>query len=228
MMSAPCSSGRSSQGVARVLSTMSGTPTSWATSATPRDVEDVVLGVADGLPEEGLGVGLRRGPPGLEVVGVGDEVEVDAELGQRVLEQVEGAPVERRRSNDVVAGTREVEDGERGRGLARGDLERAGKADGGVGRAFERGDPRLDDSLGGVHDAGVDVADLGEREQVRGVLGVAELVRSGLVDRRCGGARGRIRLGAGVDLLGLETPVVIRHGRDATRPNPDCKGQLCA
>ena len=35
-MSAPCSKGRMSHGLATVLSTMSGTPTSWATSETPR------------------------------------------------------------------------------------------------------------------------------------------------------------------------------------------------
>ncbi len=35
-MSAPCSNGRMSQGLATVLSMMSGTPASWAMSATAR------------------------------------------------------------------------------------------------------------------------------------------------------------------------------------------------
>ena len=38
-----------------------------------------------------------------------------------------------------------------------------------AGAALERGDALLDDVLGRVLDARVDVAELGEREQVRGV-----------------------------------------------------------
>jgi hypothetical protein len=41
---------------------------------TPREVEEVVAGVADGLAEEGLGVGRAAAAPGVEVVGVLDEV----------------------------------------------------------------------------------------------------------------------------------------------------------
>ena len=73
--------------------------------------------------------------------------------------------------------------------------------------AFERRDALLDDVLRRVHDAGVDVAGLGEAEQRGGVLGAVERVRRGLVDRqrpRVGGDVGRL---AGVDLLGLERPV---------------------
>ena len=61
--------------------------------------------------------------------------------------------------------------------------------------------------LGRVHDAGVDVAELLEPEQVRRVLGGVERVRRGLVDRqrtRVGLAVGRL---PGMDLLGLEAPV---------------------
>ena len=48
------------------------------------------------------------------------------------------------------------------------------------------------DALRRVHDAGVDVADLGQREQVGGVLGVAEVVAGGLVDRQGAGAGRRV------------------------------------
>ena len=66
-------------------------------------------------------------------------------------------------------------------------------------------------TLGGVHDAGVDVADLGQREEIGGVLGVTELVGRGLVDGH--GTRPRRGVGhlAGVDLPGLETPIGLTH-----------------
>jgi hypothetical protein len=67
----------------------------------------------------------------------------------------------------------EVEDRERLGGLTRGDRESARDADGGVRRALEAGDAGLEHRLRGVHDARVDVADLGEREQVGGVRAVA-------------------------------------------------------
>ena len=78
----------------------------------------------------------------------------------------------------------------------------------GAGAALERGDALLDDVLGRVLDAGVDVAELGQREQVRGVVGVVEDVRRRLVDRRGASLGHRVGRGAGVDLLGLETPVL--------------------
>ena len=78
--------------------------------------------------------------------------------------------------------------------------------------ALERGDALLQHVLGRVHDPRVDVAELGEPEQRRGVLGVAEDVGRRLVDRGGAGAGGRVGRGAGVDLLGLEGPVGGRVG----------------
>jgi hypothetical protein len=69
----------------------------------------------------------------------------------------------------VVARLGDVQHGERLGGLARGDEE-------GAGAPFERGDALLDDGLGRVHDARVDVAELGEREEVLRVLRVVEHV----------------------------------------------------
>src|SRR5690606_35463582 len=82
------------------------------------DVQQVLLGVGDGLTKERLGVGASGCTPALGVVGVVDKRDVDAVLGQRVVEQVVGAAVERRRADDVVASLCEVEDGERFSGLA--------------------------------------------------------------------------------------------------------------
>ena len=127
------------------------------------DVEDVGLGVGDGLGEEGLGVRLHGRPPGVRVVLCLDEGHLDAQALEGVLQQVDGAPVERRRGDDVVACLGDVEQGQGRRGLAARDEQ-------GTDAALERRDPLLDHGLGGVHDPGVDVAELLEREKVRGVL----------------------------------------------------------
>ena len=76
------------------------------------DVEDLDLGVGDGLAEEQLCVRLNRRAPGVEVVGVLDEGHRDPKLREGVLQQVERAAVERRGGDDVVAGLGDVEDGQ--------------------------------------------------------------------------------------------------------------------
>ena len=164
-----------------------------------RDVEDVVLRVGDGLGEERLGVRPHRGPPRIQVVGVLDEADLDADLGQRVVEQVVGAAVEPRTRHDVVAGVGEVEDREVLCGLT-GRQEQRRDA------AFQRRDALLDDVLRRVHDPGVDVAGLGKAEQRGGVLGAVERVGRGLVDRQRPRVGRDVRRLAGVDLLGLERP----------------------
>ena len=65
--------------------------------------------------------------------------------------------------------------------------------------------------MGRVHDARVDVADLGEREEVRGVLRAAELVRGRLVDRDSPRTRGGVGLLSGVDLASVEAEL-LGHG----------------
>ena len=176
-MSAPCSNGRIRYGVAIVLSTISGTPASCARSGDLGDVQHVALRVADGLGEEGLRVLPGRRAPLLGVVLVLDEGDLDAELRQRVVEQVVRAAVQARRGDDVVARLGHVQDGQRLGGLPGGEQQRADAA-------LERGDALLDHVLRRVHDAGVDVAGLGEAEEVRGVIGVPEHVRGGRVDRQ--------------------------------------------
>ena len=109
--------------------------------------------------------------------------------------------------DDVVTVLGEVEQREELRRLAARHDERAGQADRRHAAALEVVEPGLEHALGRVHDAGVDVADLGEREQVLRVRGVAELEARRLVDRHRAGTRGRIGNLPGVDLLGLETPL---------------------
>lgn len=171
------------------------------------DVEHVAARVGQGLGEEQLGVRLGGRPPGVQVVLVVDEADLDAELGQRVVQQVVGAAVEGGAGHQVVARTGEVEDG-RGR-------RRRTRCEGHRGHAaLQRRDPLFQDVLGGVHDPRVDVARFGQAEQIGAVLGVAEDERRRLVDRRGPGARGRVGCRARVHLFGLEGPACrVRGGR---------------
>ena len=66
-MSAPCSMGVTDTGVAKVLSTISGMPASWAISATALDIEHVERGIADRLGVERRGL---RGDGRAEVLGI--------------------------------------------------------------------------------------------------------------------------------------------------------------
>ena len=166
------------------------------------DVVDVEARVADGLEEHGLGALVDRRPEGLGLQPV-DELHGDAQLGQRVVEQVVGAAVEAARGDDVVARAGEVEDRQRLGRLAGRDRE-------GRDAALERGDALLEHPVGRVHDPGVDVPELLEPEQARRVGRVVEHVGGRGVDRD--GARvGRwVRLLAGVQGLGLG--VEVRQG----------------
>ncbi len=73
-------------------------------------------------------------------------------------------------------------------------------------------------------DTGVDVAQLGEAEEGRRVLGVPEHVARGLVDRHGPGPGGRVGHGPGVDLLGLESPALgHRHSLRQSAPGHDAR-----
>ena len=169
-------------------------------------VQDVPARVAEGLAEERLGVRPDGGAPGLEVVRVGHERRLDADLGEGVLEQVLRAAVEAGRGDHVVAGAGEVEDRERGRRLTGGQQQRAHTA-------LERGDLLLHRALRRVADAGVERVEVLEREPVRGHLGGREVVRGGLEDRQGGRTEGVLADGdARVDLRGGEAPGVGGRG----------------
>ena len=77
--------------------------------------------------------------------------------------------------------------------------------------AFECCDAILDSGLGRVHDAGVDIAQFLQREQVRRMRRVIEDVRGGHVNRQCTGVGGRVRRLAGMDLESVERPGVAHE-----------------
>ena len=94
----------------------------------------------------------------------------------------------------------EVEQGDRLGRLTARDCQ-------GADAAVERGHALLEDGLGRVHDAGVDVAELGKPEKGRRMRRVAEHIARRLVDRHRPGPGCRVGYGSGVYLAGLETPV---------------------
>ena len=135
------------------------------------DVRDVEARVADRLDVEGPGPVVGQGGEVLGRVAL-DPSHLDPEAGQGVGEQVVGAAVQAGRADDVVAGTCQVEDRQGFRCLSAGQSEARHAA-------LERRDALLEDVGGGIHDPGVDVPELLEREEPRGVAGVLEVVGAG-------------------------------------------------
>ena len=87
----------------------------------------------------------------------------------------------------------------------------------GGGAVFQRGDAFLENALGRVGQAAVDVAGIPQAETVGGVLGVMEYIGGSGINRNGAGIGGRIGLLlADVKLFGFEGPVGgilnIRHG----------------
>ena len=199
--SAPHSIGRFRYGVATVESTMSGRWCACATSASAVEVGDLARRVRDRLDEDQLGLVGDRGGVRLRI-GPLDERGVDAEPAQGDVELGDASAVERRRGDDVVPGA-----GERGEGDelgaetgCRGDRPEA---------ALERGDALLEARDRRVREAAVDVAVLLQGEAGRGIRGVVEDERAGLVDRQRAGAVHGVGDVAGVDGAGAEAPGAV-------------------
>ena len=93
----------------------------------------------------------------------------DAHILHRVGEQVPGAAIEIRRRDEVIARARDILDCHRGRRLSGRDRQRSDAA-------FEGRDTLFEDVVRRVHDPGVDIAHLGQAEQVGGMFGAVELV----------------------------------------------------
>ena len=103
--------------------------------------------------------------------------------------------------------------------------ERAGDADRRRAATLEGRQPRLERTLRRVHDAGVDVADLGQREQVGRVVGVAELERRRLIDRYGPGAGGRIGI-APTWICLVSKPQLSLMWRTLEHAKPDTQGRI--
>ena len=171
------------------------------------EVGHVQTRVADGLQVHALGLGVDRLLELFEF-GAVDEPELDAVLGQRVLEEVVGAAVQGGAGDDVVAGAGQVEDRQRFSSLAGCDSQ-------GAHATLESGDALFEHVRGGVHDPGVDVAELLQAEEAGRVVGVVEDVARGGVDRDRSRLGRRIDTLAGVDgegFIALGGCVLVGHG----------------
>ena len=166
------------------------------------DVGDVGVGVAERLEVDDRGVVLDGALDLVQVMGI-DKRGLDAKLGERMLQQVVRATVDGLLSNHVITGLGKCLQGIGDSGSA-GSNGEAGHA------ALERGDTVLKDTLGGVGQTTVDVTGIGKAKAVGGVLGVAEHVARGLIDRHGAGIGcGVGALLANVQLQGIETKGVL-------------------
>jgi hypothetical protein len=77
--------------------------------------------------------------------------------------------------------------------------------------AFQRGDALFEHGVGRITDAGVDVAERLQPEQRGGVVSIVKNKGCRLIDRRRAGARGRVRLRAGVNGKRGETRQSFGH-----------------
>ena len=138
------------------------------------DIEHVHARVGDGLAVERAGL---RGDGLAEVFGIAgvDELDIDAQAAEAHVELGVGAAVERAGGHQLVALPHQARYGQKLRRLAAG----CGQA---TDAAFERRHALLENIGGRVHDAGVDIPGLLEREQSGGVRGIVENIRRGLVD----------------------------------------------
>ena len=70
------------------------------------DIEHFEAGIADGLADDKTGVGLDRRPEGVEFARL-DEGGGDTEARQCVRQKIDGAAIERRGGDDMVAGAKQ-------------------------------------------------------------------------------------------------------------------------
>ena len=169
------------------------------------DVRDVGVRVAERFNEDELGVGLDRAFDFLEVVDV-DESRFNAELAERMFQEVVGATVNGALCDHVVTLASESRDGISKSCCTGSDCETCDTA-------FESGDALFKNVLRGIGEAAVNVACILQMETVRSVLSAVEHVRGGLVYRNCAGIGCRVSsLLTNVELKSFEMELILsRH-----------------
>ncbi|MGY3626735.1 hypothetical protein ACVWWI_003666 [Bradyrhizobium sp. USDA 3686] len=119
-------------------------------------------------------------------------------------ELVDGAAIELSRGDELVAGLEQLLQHHDLRGMARGHRQR-GRA------AFECCDALFQHRVGGIADAGIDVAEGLQAEQRGGVVGVVEDERRRLIDRSRARTSGGIGLCTGMHGEGRKSRKAIAH-----------------
>ena len=155
-----------------------------------RQIHDLQTRVSNHFAENQPRFGPDRCLEGLGIARI-DQGGFDAEAWRRMQKEVDRAAIQATRSDDMASlphqgGHQQPEAGmTRGSGQTRHPL-------------IQRRDPFLQHRNGGVADAAVDVAGTLEVEEAGRVIGVAEDVGRGLIDRYGPGAKGRVGLLAGM------------------------------
>ena len=167
-----------------------------------RDIRHVTRRITDRLHEHGLGPVVDQCLEAFRATVIGKPCR-NAKLRHGMRQQVVGAAIERRGSDDIVAGLGDRLDRRRDRCLAGCDCQRSNTA-------FQRRDPLLKHVGRRVHDPGVDIPRHLQIEQVRAMLRVVEGVCRRLVDRNCHRLSRGVRAISRVDRTRFEFPV-FRH-----------------
>ncbi len=141
-----------------------------------RDVGDHAARIGEALDEDAARLVIHRRADVGGIVGI-DETRFPAELAECLAHLVERAAIELLRRDDVAPRFHQRVEGDQLRGMAAGKAQRADPA-------LQRRDLLLERIVRGVHDPRIDVAELLERKQVRGMLGAVEDIAGRLVDRR--------------------------------------------
>jgi hypothetical protein len=165
------------------------------------EVRHVEPRVTDRLDEEQAGTAVDRSANLVEVMDV-DKSGRHAPFGEGVGEQIVGPAIQCLRGDQVVPRAGQVQNAEGRRGLAAGQCQRGNAV-------LELGDSLLEHVVGRIHDAGVDVAEYPEPEEIGGMLGVVEDVARRGVNGDSARVRRWIRNLAGVDCDGIG---MVGHG----------------
>ncbi|MNT50173.1 hypothetical protein D3C72_1870780 [compost metagenome] len=167
------------------------------------DVDEGAARVGQAFDEDRLGAGIDLAFKARRIARI-RPADLPVEGLEGMAELVDRAAVKPVGGNEVVARAHDrVEDEKLGR-MPGGNRQRRSTA-------FERCEALFQHRLRRVHDAGVDVAELLQAEECRGMVGIVEDEAGRLVDRRRPGARRRIWLRSGVDCERAETRIVFRH-----------------
>ena len=161
-----------------------------------RNIQHFEAGIADGFADHQAGIGPDRGAEFIERAGL-DEGGGDAEARQRMRQEIDGAAVKRRGGDDVVAGIEQCRDRQM-------QCCHSARGANGADAAFQRGKPLFQHRRRRIRNPGVDMPGAFEVEQRRGVFGILEHVRGGLIDRNRARARDGIRMLPGMNAEGLE------------------------
>lgn len=157
--------------------------------------------IAHTLPVDELGVAAEGILVRFGVVSV-DERDLNPEFGKGVVKEIVGAPVELRYRDHVITGLAEIEDGI-------GDGSLPARVSESATPAFESGDPGLQNIVSRIVEAGINVAQLFQPEEVGGVFGIPEDKAGGLVDRQGAGPVDGIRHLASMKGTGSESEGVL-------------------